>query len=250
MRRAVGTLGDEAAVAPQLTGNTVNLCCLKTLGKGEGRKNARQTLGHHGFSTARRTYHNQVMATGSGNLEGTLDVLLSANVGKVEVVVTLLLVELATGVDDGGFEGCRAVEEVDDIGEVVHAIDLEIVHDGSFADVLPGHDESCKLFLPGLDGNGKGTADGQQTAVETEFAHEHELTETVGDDLAVGSKDADCKREVVAGAFFADVGRRQSDGDVGNGEFVADVGHGCSDAVVAFLDGIVGESGEMIEHSA
>ena len=101
------------------------------------------------------------MATGSGYLEGTLDVLLSANVGKVEVVVTLLLVELAAGIDDGGFEGCRAVEEVDDIGEVVHAIDLEIVHDGCLADVLSGHDESCKLFLPGLDGNGKGTADGQ-----------------------------------------------------------------------------------------
>lgn len=58
MRRAVGTLGDEAAVAPQLTGNAVNLRCLETLGKGEGRQNARQTLGHHGFSTARRTDHN------------------------------------------------------------------------------------------------------------------------------------------------------------------------------------------------
>ena len=53
-----------------------------------------------------------------------------------------------------------SIEEMDDLHQIVHAIDVDVVDNGSLADVLTGYNKSLILFLAGTNGNGKGTADG------------------------------------------------------------------------------------------
>ena len=78
------------------------------------------------------------MSTGSGHLKGALDILLSADVAEVEVELVLLFVELAAGVDDGGLVGGVAVEEIDNVGQVLHAINTDIVDDSRFEGIGTG----------------------------------------------------------------------------------------------------------------
>lgn len=166
-------MGDEAAVASQFSGHGVNLSGFQTFGERERGKNAGQALGHHALATTRRAYHDQVVAAGSCYFEGALHVFLSADIGEIELVLTLLLVEFTAGVNLCGVKMGAAVEEIDDIRQGFHAIDLDIIDYGGFADVLFGYNEASELLFTCLDGDGKCTANGLQASVESQFAYEH-----------------------------------------------------------------------------
>ena len=84
-----------------------------------------------------------------------------------------MFVEFLTGIDDGGLILFCPVHEADDVREVLHAIDVEIVHDSRLVHVLHGHDEALELLLAGTDGYGEGTADGFQFAVEAQLTNHH-----------------------------------------------------------------------------
>ena len=166
MRCPEGTLTDETGVTVQLSCDGVNLCGFQALCQREGREDGRQAFGQHRLATSRRTYHDQVMSSGSSYLQGTFDTLLSLDVREVEVVLVLLLVELATGVNDGRLVAGVAIHEPDDIHQGVHAIDLQLVDHGCLADVLTGNDESLELFLTGTNGNRQRTTNRQQASVQ------------------------------------------------------------------------------------
>ena len=131
------------------------LCRLKTLGKGQRRQNGGQTLGHHTLAGAGRTYHDDVVATGSGYLQGPLHILLSADIREVKIKIVLLLVELLAGVNYTWRELLLPGEKGNDIGEVVDAIDIEFVDDGCLALILLGHYQSFEMLSPGLDSYGE-----------------------------------------------------------------------------------------------
>ena len=116
-----------------------------------------------------------------------------------------MLVEFLSGVNDCRLEVFWAVEETNDIRQGFHSINLDIVYDSGFSDILFGYNESNELLFPGLDGNGQRTADGLQASVKSQFTHQHVMGQKVGDNLSVGSKNANGQREVVAGTFFADI---------------------------------------------
>ena len=96
------------------------------------------------------------MAACRSYLHGALHVFLSFDIGKVEFGVCLLFIKLFAGVDDGGLVAVVAVEKLDDIAEVVHAVHFELVDHGCLAHIIFGHNESAELFLAGLYGHGKG----------------------------------------------------------------------------------------------
>ena len=107
------------------------------------------------------------MTTGGSNLQGSLNTLLTFDVGEVEVELQLLVIKLLARVDDCRFVGRRAVEEVDNIHQCLHAVDLQLVDDGRFADVLLGNDEALEFLLAGTDGDGQCTADRLQVTVQS-----------------------------------------------------------------------------------
>ena len=94
------------------------------------------------------------MSASRGDFKGALGSLLPSHIGEVEVAVCLLFVELAAGVDACRLELPTPREEVDDIGQLRHPKNIEVVHNRRFANVLCWHDESFELLLPCTDSNG------------------------------------------------------------------------------------------------
>ena len=148
-------LGNERHVPPEFAGDGMNLCGFKALGQREGRQNRRQTLGHHRFTGAGRTHHDEVVASGGSHFEGPLHVFLSANVGKILFKPALLLVKLLARVDHGGLESLLIVEEHDYIKNGLHAVDFQFVDHGSLPHILLGHNETFEMLRTGPDGDGQ-----------------------------------------------------------------------------------------------
>ena len=91
VRRTERTLEDERLVRIQLSCDGVYLRCFKTLVQRKRRQDGRQTLCHHTLATARRTYHDNIVAACRSNLKSPLYLLLTLDVSKVNVKFSLLL---------------------------------------------------------------------------------------------------------------------------------------------------------------
>ena len=126
-----------------------------------------------------------------------LYILLPFYIGKVERKVRLASVEFLTGVDDGRFQFALAIEEVDDFGDVFHAIYIQVVDHGGFACILFGQDEAFETLLAGADSYGKGTFDGLQASVQAQFADDEVAVELVGSYGTRHSQYAKCQRQVI-----------------------------------------------------
>ena len=99
------------------------------------------------------------------NLQRPLDVLLPLHVAEVVLVVVQTAPELVLDVHGGGRDGDAAVEEVNDLLDVLHPQDVEPLHDGRLAGVLFGQYECLHPVLAGLQRDGQRPADGLQGAI-------------------------------------------------------------------------------------
>ena len=130
------------------------------------------------------------MTAGGSHLQGTLHALLSLHVGKVEVEAVLLLIEFPTGVHQRRFILSVSVQETDNIRQVVHSVDRQIVDDGGLTSILTRNEQSLEMLLPGSDGYRKSPTDGFQFPVQTELADHHIVGQHRLADLTVSSQDA------------------------------------------------------------
>ena len=172
----------------------MNLRGLQTFCQGEGRQDARQALGHHRLATAWRSDEDDIVPASRSNLQGTLHSLLPFHIGKVKVEGTLLFIELLACIDEGGLVLGAAIEETDDIGQTVHTIHVQLVHDRRFTYILLRHNQPFELLLPSPDGDGEHTTDRFQLAVESQLADHHIVAQHRLADLSVGCEDADGQR--------------------------------------------------------
>ena len=106
--------------------------------------------------------------TASGrHLQGALHTLLTFHVTEVDVEMVLMLVKLLTRVDNGRLVAVVTVHKTDDVRQCLHAIDLQLVHDSRFTDILLGDNETLELLCPRPNGDGQCTANRLQTPVES-----------------------------------------------------------------------------------
>jgi hypothetical protein len=84
MGRAKGPLGNESGRGVEDSGDGVYLGGLERFFKGERSKNGRQALGEHCLAGARRADHEDVVTSGSSNLECALGGLLAADIFEVD----------------------------------------------------------------------------------------------------------------------------------------------------------------------
>ena len=207
VRAAEGTHGHQRGALREFSRHAVYLGRLEGLTERERRHDGRQALGHHRFARSRATHEQDVVSSSAGYLKGALDVLLALDVGKVIGEDALGLGKLGAGVHDGGLQLDFAIEELHDLDEVVHTVDVEFVDHGRFKGIGPRHDETVQVEFTRQYRHGQGTLDGPQAAIKREFAHEHESLEPVGGYFLVASQDADGERQVIGRAFLLDVGR-------------------------------------------
>jgi hypothetical protein len=83
VRRAVGTSSDQPGARNQHPGNAVNLRRLQRLLKRERRQDCGHALGEHRLARPGRPNHQDIVAPGARDLDGTLGRLLSAYILEV-----------------------------------------------------------------------------------------------------------------------------------------------------------------------
>ena len=188
----------------------MNLRGLQTLCQRQGRQDGGQALGEHRLAAARRTYHDEVMTTGSRYLQRPLDAFLTFHIGEVVLIMALLGEEFLTCVDIFRLVASVAIHKPNDIHQRLHAVDFQLVDDSGLPDVLPWDDKSLELLLAGADGDGQRSADGLQVSVKSQLAYQHVFVESFALYLVVGCQYADGQGQVVSGSFLLDVGRRRA----------------------------------------
>ena len=160
--------------------------------------------------------------------------------------MALLFIEFSSGVNDGWLKLLSSIEEIDDIIERFHPVDIDLIDNGSFAYVLFGNDESFELFFSCAYGYRQGAAHWLQLPVQAQFAHHEIFVEMVAHHFVVCGKYCNGERKVVAASLFAQVSWRHIDCDVGHGKLESVVLHGCGNSVATFFYGIVGQSGKVV----
>ena len=184
------------------------------------------------------------MASGGRHFKGAFHGFLTFDIGIVQVEFILLRVELFSGIYKDRLRRTLVCQEIDDFDDVLHAIDVEIVHHRRLALVLFGDDKSLEFFRPCPDGNWQRAFYRLQTSVETEFSDKHKLRQMSFFNLFVGGENADSNREVECGAFFSQVGRCEIDSDTPCGISQSVDGDGREDAALRFSHSLVSQSRE------
>src|SRR4051794_15724538 len=116
--------------------------------------------GKHRLAGTGRADHQDVVATGGGDLERPLRVLLSAYVGEVEC-------PLVVGRDRlGGLRPTRVVEtgkEIRDLAQIRHGHRLNLCDESRLTRVLRWEQKLLDALLLGADRNRQGAADAAET---------------------------------------------------------------------------------------
>ena len=67
-----------------------------------------------------------------------------------------MLVELTTSVNDGGFISIITIKEVDDISQIFHPVDIELINNSCLTRILLWYDKALELLFPSTDSNRQG----------------------------------------------------------------------------------------------
>ena len=93
------------------------------------------------------------MPSGGSYLEGALDTLLPLHVTEIEVEAGVFPEKFGPGIDHGRLQLDLPVEKPYHLGNILHAIDIEIIDHGGFPHVGLGNNQPLEALFPRLDGN-------------------------------------------------------------------------------------------------
>ena len=136
------------------------------------------------------------------------------------------------------------MEVGEEVGEVVDGVDGDTVGEGSFGGVFGGEEEFADTGASGGHSHREDAGDRAECAGKGEFAEEGGVRWRWVNG-AGGGEEAHEDREVVDGAFFAEGGWGEVDGDTGDGEFSTTGFDSGADAFSGFFDGGVWEADDV-----
>src|SRR5580700_2463776 len=189
MGGAVGALAYEAAAGVEDSGYAVNLGGFEGFFESQRRKNCWHALGQHGFAGAGRADHEDVVASGAGDFYCPLGGLLAANVFEVnEEFLRFFQQGVAIGFQRD--DAVARVHEVDYIEQRADGVDVDSADHGGFAGIGFGDDQLGNLAGAGFEGDGEGSANAADSAVETQLADEEAVFDGLLCKTSVGAYDA------------------------------------------------------------
>ena len=210
--------------------------------QGERRKNSRQPFCQHRLAASRCTDHQQVMTTGSRHFQSTLDTLLPAYIGEIELKLLLAGIKFFPRVHDSRLQFTLSTHELDYLFDGRSPVHLQIIDYRSFSCILPGKDKALEALFPRFDGDRQHSFHRLQATVERKFSHQDELIHPGSIQLFSSSQYADSQRQIIGRTFFPDIGRRHIDHNTITGEFISAHLKGRDDTFVTFAYGNIGET--------
>ena len=167
-------------------------------------------FGDHGFSRAGRADEERVVIAGDGDLDGALDVVLAAHVGKIHIVV-LMPREKLGDVFAHRRERFFAGEKLERLAQIRHAIHFDALDHGRLARILHRHDDRLSPAPPRLQRDRQHAADGPHAPGQCEFADEAELLNVRQIDLRTDGDHRERDGQVETRSLFFHIGRREID---------------------------------------
>ena len=239
VRGAEGAGGDERRAGVEHSGDAVDLGRLQRLAGGERGEDGGHGAGEERLAASGRAGHQEVVASGGGDLHRPLRLILPAYVRHIHR-------EFLRGdglqLDDGGVREDRGVaaDVLHEFPQGARAEHVDAVHERGLVGVRGGHDGRPHSSVAREPDHREHAVGAAEMAFQREFADEHGLAEH-HIDLAAAREDADGDGEVVGGPFLAEVGGSETDGDAAHREFEARVPHRRADALPGFLHRRVGQ---------
>ena len=240
VRAAERPRGEQALLRRQQAGDAPDRGDLDGFLERERRQDGRQPPGQHRLAGAGRPDHQHVVRTGGGDLEGALGVRVAPHVGEIEAVA-LALPTGPTGAE-GRADVPLAIQVLHRVVQGGDGNDVDAFHHAGLRGIRGGHENGREALPPRVQGHRQHAAHRAHAAVERQLAHHERALQPAGLDQPGGAEDADRDRQVEGGAFLADIGGRQVDGDAVDRELEARVADGGADPVAALAHGRVGEA--------
>lgn len=243
VRRAEGTAIDKALTGVEEAGDRVNLRGLDGFGLGHVGHDGGHAFGEHGLAGAGRADHEDVVATGGGDFEGAFDVVLALDLVEVGSVFAVVALD-----EDGagfGSAGVLASDEFPGFAEGLEAVNFQVANDGGFAGIFFGEQEATTSGGLGSEGDGEGSSDRAEGAIEGEFADDHEVVGLREGFLFLAGDHGEGDGEIEGGALFFEVGGGEIDGVDAVGVFVSGGENSGGNAVAGFADGGVREADDI-----
>ncbi len=179
--------------------------------------------------------HQNVVAAGAGDFEGSLRGLLPTNVFEIYMEL-LRLAEQLPGIDLHAGNAVAGIDVMNHFEQRFDGVDLDALDHGGLAGVDLGHNQPFHFCPTGFDRNRQSATHATQSSIERKFAHEQRVGDLLFIQAAVRAEDAERHRQVEAGPFFTDVGWRQIDGDLCRWNIVAAIFQRRANSVAAFAD--------------
>ncbi len=195
-------------------------------------------LGQHGFARSWRPDHQNVVTAGAGNFQRALRGVLAAHILEVDGEM-LSFLEKRVAVHGSWFRISVRIHQLDDIEQRAHRVHADIADHCGFVGIDFGNNQPRNFFAARLNSDGQRTANAANAAVKREFADKKVFREILLRQATVGAHDAQCHRQIKAGALFLDVGRREIDGDLGERDVVTAVLQGGANSITALAHGSV-----------
>ena len=235
VRRAKRALAGQGAPGDQ-PGHRVDHGGLQQLLRGQGRQQARRTLGHHRLARPRRPDEQQVVAPGRGDLQGPLGAFLALHVAQVG---RRLVVE--HGARLGRAHHLRAAEMVDHRDQRPRGQDLGAAGPGRLRPVGLRADQA-QAHGAGRHRRGQHPGHRRDAAVQRQLADRRPAVQGVGRQHPHGRHDAKRDGQVVVAALLGKVGRGQIDHDAPGRQGEAQAGEGAPDPLAALAHRLVAQA--------
>ena len=236
VRAAEGPGGDQAPPLGQLARNGIDLGGLHSFLPGQGRQDAGQALGQHGFAGAGRADEQHVVPAGCRQHHGPAGQRLAHHIRKIRGGIPA-----GSGVKGDGRgrgEGHKAPQRIHDLPGRAGGIDLHRVAArlGGFSGVFGGYIQAADAVCCRRQRHGQHARNRAQAAVQCQLPQKSRVGGRLLH-LAGGCQHRQQQGQVIHRAALADVRRGKVDRDVAVGPFVAQILYGRADTVAAFPHG-------------
>jgi hypothetical protein len=135
-----------------------------------------------------------------------------------------------------------AVQVLDGVVEGGDGNHVDPGHHAGFGGIAGGHEERREPFPARVQGHRQHAAHRAHAGVQRQLSHHERALEPAGFDQPGRAEDADRGRQVEGGAFLAEIGGGEVDGDALDRELEARVVDGGAHPVAALANGRVGEA--------
>src|SRR5690606_26014257 len=140
-----------------------------SLFQGKWRKYGGYTFCKHSLARPGRTNKNNVMRPGCGYLKCPLNILLSFDIRKVELVIIDMCIEFSTCINYGLLQRFIAIQKVNNLFYVIGTIYLQLINNCCFSGILFWKNKTIESFLPCINCNWQNPFNRLKGAIKRQF---------------------------------------------------------------------------------